>query len=495
MENATIPLYIAEQTQELDQLTIATGVKGYALMQRAGAAAFDYLLSQWPDVKSICIFCGTGNNGGDGYVIAKLAQVQGIYVQLIQLGSLEKQQGDALTARLDMEAENIQCQVYAGQKIFEADVMVDAIFGTGLEREVTGDWLAAIEAINASQAPVLAVDIPSGLHADTGCILGASVYAQVTMTFIGRKQGMYTADGKTCCGQIEFNDLEVAAEIYQQISPSSALLNQLPSSLLVTRNKNSHKGDFGHVLIVGGAPGMSGAIQLAAHAALRSGVGLVSVATHPQHAMYINNQRPEIMSHGIEHSSDLTSLIDRADVIVIGPGLGVDEWSQDLFSIVMTCKKLLVIDADGLNLLARNPQQQTHWVLTPHPGEAGRLLNKSTAEIQQDRFKAVMELQKKYGGVCVLKGAGSLICDGENTEVCNFGNPGMASAGMGDVLSGVLGSVIAQAKKQKTPLMELSSFAVCLHALAGDKASRVEGEKGLLASDLFPFLRRIINER
>jgi NAD(P)H-hydrate epimerase len=258
---------------------------------------------------------------------------------------------------------------------------------------------------------------------------------------------------------------------------------------LQPRARDSQKGDFGHVLIMGGAPGYSGAVLLAAEAALRVGAGLVSIATHPDHAGMLTVFRPEIMCHGIDSGESLAALIAKATVLVLGPGLGQSAWSQMIFNQVFLSEKNMIVDADGLNLLANQSIKKANWILTPHPGEAGRLLKKSTQEIQQDRVSAVSLLQKKYDGWIVLKGAGTLVAgpDGQ-PDICMAGNPGMATGGMGDVLSGVLGGLVAQ----HVPLNIAAKLGVMVHATAGDLAAKT-GERGMIASDLMCYLRDIVN--
>jgi len=497
MKNSLIPLYTAAQSRELDRLAIEQeGIAGYTLMKRAAACTFYHLMLKWPSCKRVAVFCGIGNNGGDGYIIAQLAHAKGLHVEVFQLGDIEKQSGDALLARTDMQAKGLQTKPYTVGSLLNADIIVDAMLGTGLEREVKDGWLSAIQAINLSSAKTVAVDIPSGLHADTGCQLGEAIEADLTVTFIGRKQGLFTADAKGCCGEIIFDSLDVPITLYDQITSDAHLLShRLSSPLLKPRAANSHKGQHGHVLIIGGAQGMNGAVTMAAVAALRSGCGLVSVATHPAHAASINFVQPEIMSHGVETGDDLTKLIKQADVIILGPGLGQSAWANNLFQMAIKTEKPLILDADGLNLLAKKPIVKHNWILTPHPGEAGRLLGCPTAEVQKDRFQAIKKIQQKYAGICVLKGAGTLLFHGKKIQICPLGNPGMASAGMGDVLSGVLGGLVAQAMKNSLAIFDAVSLGVCLHACAGDEAAEAGGEKGLLATDLMPYIRRLINQR
>lgn len=270
------------------------------------------------------------------------------------------------------------------------------------------------------------------------------------------------------------------------------LQKEMLAAILSPRPRASHKGDFGHVLVVGGCPGFGGAVRMAAEAALRVGSGLVSVATHPRHADMLALARPEMMSHAITCAEDLILLLEKATLVVLGPGLGRLAWSRMVWDAVIGIKLPCVVDADGLNWLADFPQARPDWVLTPHPGEAARLLGISTLEVQQDRVAAVKLLQSRFGGWVVLKGAGTLIAGpNELLFLCEAGNPGMASGGMGDVLTGVIGGLMAQhiALDQAVPM------GVLLHALAGDAAAAVSGERGLLAMDLVNYLQPLVNIR
>lgn len=260
-------------------------------------------------------------------------------------------------------------------------------------------------------------------------------------------------------------------------------------NLLAPRARDAHKGLFGHVLIVGGDYGMPGAVHLAAEAALRCGAGRVSVTTRPEHIGVVASGRPEIMIYGISSAQELEPLLAKSTIIVIGPGLGQSSWSEDLFYKALNAPQAKVVDADGLNLLAQNPSVFSNWVLTPHAGEAARLLKTEITTIQMNRTQAVYQLQAKYNGVVILKGADSLVCTENTLSMCQAGNPGMASAGMGDVLSGVIGALLAQ----DLSLQQAAELGVCLHANAGDMAAQVFGERGLLAMDLMPYLHKLVN--
>lgn len=493
MDQLPVELYRAAQVRELDRIAIQDrGIPGYTLMSRAGTGAFALLRQRWPHARRIVVVCGSGNNGGDGYVVARLAHLAGLDTLILTLAAPDDLRGDALTAWQDANAVGVAATPFTTEGLVGADLLVDAILGTGLEREVSGTWRNAIETMNAHPADILALDIPSGLHADTGTTLGAAIQAAVTMTFIGLKQGLFTGQGPACCGDIVFADLAVPADIYSHIHPAcwrydgSDLPEWLPK-----RQRSAHKGQFGHVLVVGGDLGMAGAARMTAEAAARCGAGLVSIATRTAHAAWQAAVRPELMFHGIETPEQLAPLLNRATVIAIGPGLGRDDWGRALWQTVLTTDKPLVVDADGLNLLATEPTFRAHWILTPHPGEAARLLKMTPTDVETDRFVAVEELALRYGGVAVLKGAGSLIASKRDgfVALCATGNPGMASGGMGDVLTGVIAGLMAQG----LPLFAAAKAGVYLHGQAGNLAAQAGGERGLLATDLLPFLRQLVN--
>lgn len=490
----TLPyaLYRAEQVREFDRIAIQEyGIPGAELMLRAGTRTYQLIEQLWPTAARIAIVCGAGNNGGDGYVVARLAKQAGRQVRLFSLADPTKLHGDALTMADAWRASGGEIEPYAGLPA-RCELIVDAILGTGLEREVSGAWAEAIQAINRHPAPVLAIDVPSGLHADTGRQLGCAIQAQATLSFIGLKQGMFTGAGPDCCGLIYFDALEIPARIYSRAILATRRLDwgKLAQCLEV-RRRSAHKGDFGHVLVIGGDQGYSGAARLAAEAAARCGAGLVSIATHPAHAAHLNLGRPELMCRGVSNGKELAPLLARADVIALGPGLGQGGWGRDLFAAALTTELPLVVDADALNLLAEQPIRRSGWVLTPHPGEAARLLRCDTAAIQADRFAAVTKLQARYDGVAILKGAGSLICDGSTRPLglCSGGNPGMATGGSGDLLTGVIAALIAQGHG----LQQAAEIGVTLHAAAGDRTA-LGGERGMLAGDMLSELRPLLNQ-
>lgn len=485
-------LFSAEQTRELDRLVIENyHTPGGQLMTRAGAAALKTLKHFWPRAKQIVVVCGGGNNGGDGYELARQAVEANYQVNLFELGKVEKMSAETRAAREALIAVADVIQPF-DSSLPSADIIVDTVFGTGLDRDVEGRYRKAIEAIHLCHpTPVLSLDIPSGIHADSGKALGIAVSATVTLSFIGLNKGLFTGDAPDYCGQICFDSLDIPAEAYQAVAPEAQRIELSQyRQLLTPRPRTAHKGHYGHLLVVGGDHGMPGAARVAAEAGARVGSGLISIATHKAHSAILNLARPELMCHGIEQTKDLTRLLDKASVLAIGPGLGQSHWSQSLFAHVIKTEKPMVVDADALNMLSLAPQHRDNWILTPHPGEAARLLNCSSSDIQANRFDAVQQLQQRYGGVIVLKGTGTLIYDGKlPIQLCTAGNPGMASGGMGDALTGVIAGLLAQ----QLSLIDSACLGVLLHALAADRAAEKEGERGMLAMDLMPHLRQLVN--
>ena len=486
MQKLPITLYRRDQVRELDQRAIyQANISGIELMSRAGHEVFQCLKNKWPAVKSIAVFCGAGNNAGDGFIVAKLALDAGLSVTVYSLTDSQTIKGDALIAYQNYVDAHGVIIPFQDKGLIDVDVIVDALLGIGLDRPVTGLYALAIQTINKSIARVIAVDNPSGLNADTGHVMGFAVKADCTVTFIGLKQGLFTGNAANYCGEISYASLGVPDSIFGGNSPSASRVIKKP---LPIRDRCSHKGNYGHVLIVGGDFGYSGAVKMAGEAALRVGTGLVSIATRKEHVGLLNLNRPELMCHGVEGAEQLLGLIAKASVIVIGPGLGQSDWSKELFMVTINAQKPLIIDADALNLLALAPFTNAHWILTPHPGEAARLLDCSTLDIQQDRFASASALQDKYKGIVILKGSGTLITSENDCAVSTTGNPGMASGGMGDALTGIIAGFVAQG----LTLKESAQQGVYVHGEAADLAAK-EGERGLLASDLMPYLRQVVN--
>lgn len=487
-------LYTAEGTRELDRRAIESGIAGNKLMERAGAGAFSVLRRNWPEAREIVVFCGGGNNGGDGYVIARLAKEAGLRPRIVALAGQEKLKGDALTMAQLADKAGVPLEDDPQADLQGVEVVVDALLGTGLQDAPRGAYESAIKNINASDATVLAVDIPSGLNADSGAVAGEVVSANATVTFIGVNQGLLTGRGPGVCGRLYFDNLRVPQEVFDAVAPSAVRpCHEDIAGALPTRPRDAHKGQFGHVLLAGGDYGFAGAVTMAGQAAARCGAGLVSLATRPENCAAVLVRQPELMAHGISENDQFAALLKKASVLVVGPGLGQSDWAAALLQQALASDLPLLLDADALNLLAAMPAlpKRQNWVLTPHPGEAARLLGTDTASIQADRFAALEKLIELTGATVLLKGAGTLVgSPGKRPPtLISFGNPGMATGGMGDVLSGIIGALLGQGLDTHNA----ASMGALTHAVAADYSAAEQGERGMLATDLLPWLRLLLN--
>lgn len=474
-----------QQAQHLYQLS------DDELMARAGQAAFSFITRHFAHARHWAIFCGSGNNAGDGYVLARIAHECGMMVTVYYCKASEDLPAVARRAALSAQAVGVQCLLADEPLDGDTDLIVDALLGIGIQGAVYGLVATAIQQINSSELPVISLDVPSGLNADTGMVSHLGVHATKTLTFMARKTGMYTLDSQDYCGEIYCCPLQLE-QYWQTITPYAKLLDESTLSLPLIRKSNSHKGDYGRVLVIGGGEGMPGAVVLAAKAALRTGAGSVTIATSPNHHTALLPVVPEAMIWGIHTAKELEPLLEQATFCIIGPGLGQSDWAHDLFLMAIAAQLPMVIDASALHILAEHPQVDDNWILTPHPGEAGCLLGCSSAIIQEERYQAAAAIQQQYGGVIVLKGAGTIIQTLEkDVFVCTKGNPGMATAGMGDVLSGIIAGLGAQGWS----LSEAAKLGVWAHASAGDQVAETYGARGLLASDLINILPHILNSK
>ena len=486
------PLYTTLEIRKIEEAAIRSHEHtGSSLMLGAARASFEVLYKVWPENRKIQILCGTGKNGGDGYLLAGLALSRGWEVVVWQVGDLSRINGEAAIARDHVLLEGITEHAYQSGCLNPDGVIVDAMIGTGLKTKLKPQYLNAVREINESGLPVLAIDLPTGLNADTGEVLGEAVKADHTITFVEKKRGFFTASGPDFIGNLNVNALGLRENDYLREKPSSYKLD-LDALLLESgaRKFRSHKGTFGSVLVVGGNYNMGGAVALAGEAALRTGAGLVRVLTRKEHISSILGRTPELMVFETKSKRQIESIISQSDVILVGPGLGRDSWAEKLLNAVLKNNSKIILDADALNLLTERKITSFRSkciISTPHPGEAARLLSVSSGEVQKDRFRAAEAIQKFIGGIVILKGNGTLIFDGKNFLICPYGNPGMATAGMGDVLGGVVASLLAQGFEKKFA----SSLAVSLHAAAADKISS-EGLRGIIASDLMLPMRQLL---
>jgi NAD(P)H-hydrate epimerase len=490
MDRLPVEVYSAASVRAMDRRAIErAGIAGYELMQRAGAAALDLLRRHWPGATRISVLCGAGNNAGDGYVLARLARAAQLEVQVAALTEPARLAGEAAQAFADFAAAGGRAGTLADAAPESADLLVDALLGIGIDRPVAGEYRDAIERVNRAARPVLALDIPSGLDADTGLPQGAAVRATRTLAFVALKSGHFLGEAPDHVGTLELARLGIPAGMREAEPPVLERIDgRVVAAALPALRRSAHKGDRGRVLVVGGFV-MAGAARLAGEAALRTGAGLVTVATGADDIAPIVAARPELIARPAASGANLKWLLAAADAVAIGPGLGTGREAHEAFNAAIASDRPLVVDADALNLLAADPRVRADWILTPHPGEAARLLGSDAAAVQQDRLGSARAIVEKFGGICVLKGANTLVLGAERVpRVCDRGNPGMATAGSGDVLTGVIAALLAGG----APPALAAAAGVRLHTEAGDRAA-LAGARGLIAGDLVAALRAVVN--
>ena len=505
-------LATAKIMQELDRLTIEeVGVPGIVLMENAGYGCARILMEFFKEeiAEGVKIVCGSGNNGGDGFVIGRHLWNQGYDVEFYLLASPDAVSGDAkinldIAHNLDMPIVVLDTDEKVEQLydlIDGAGLIVDAIFGTGLTREVEGHFAAAIDAINESDAPVFCVDIPSGINTDNGKIMGTAVYGSATGTFAMPKVGQWLNPGKEYCGSLYVIEISIPPNMIEEadipfnlITESDIMVQFLP------REQESHKGSYGHVMIVGGSMGFTGAASMAGEAANRAGAGLVSVACPAGLNSIFEMKLTEVMTiplqenkQGALHEDACDTILSNAankSCIAIGPGLGkYNSTHKMLRKLLPQIEGTIVLDADGLNLIADDPsvlkQTKAKLVLTPHPGEMSRLCGKPAKEVIENWLTIPQEFAREHNCIVVLKGSRTVVADPTgNIYLNSTGNAAMATGGAGDVLTGIIASYIAQNRS----LIDAVLAAVYVHGKSGDMARLQLGEKGVVATDLIEFL-------
>ena len=499
-------LVTPKQMQALDRRTIQeTKVPGTTLMERAGAGVVTHLLQHYgsPKGKQVLVFCGKGNNGGDGLVVARLLQNKGAHLHVILMAPYQELSKDAKTMFRRLKTKPSQIFTLPSQETLQAlvqkgHILIDALLGTGLSSSLREPYAMAIEMMNASPAYTVAMDIPSGIDSETGAILGTAVHADLTVTFGCHKIGLYIGNAIDQVGHIEIVDIGIPKTFVEDIKPQTQLLTaQYIRSLVPSRRASSHKGTFGHAGIVAGSPGKAGAPALAALGALRTGTGLVTVATPQTVAPIVEAKLLEIMTLALPETPDhllgkeagpaLLKFCQDKSALGFGPGLGISPSTTELLlNLLPQLAAPCVFDADALNNLASHlnvfsGMKQTP-VLTPHPGEMARLMaHTSSKTINDDRIGIAKTFALQHGVILVLKGANTIIANPQGQiAVCPTGNPGMASAGMGDVLTGMITGLLAQGLNP----WDAARTGVYVHGLAGDLAAKTMGEPSLIASDL-----------
>ena len=486
------PVYM---TADVRAIEAAAAPNPPPLMERAGLAAAEVARDVSGGTgKAVLVFAGPGNNGGDAFVVARHLKQWYFNVTVLFAGDEKKLSADAKAALgAWRKAGGAMTQALPASQ--QWGLVVDGIFGIGLERDVSGRYAEWIAAINGLGAPILALDLPSGLHSDTGCVMGCAIRATHTVTFIALKPGLLALDGPDHCGEVHLRDLGLDA---QDLRPAQGHLigREVLDGLIEPRLQNSHKGDYGSVGIIGGDHGMVGAALLAARAALKSGTGRVYVGLLARDAPLLDAEQPELMLRDADAVLKLANLT----CLAVGPGLGQTPDAAFYLGWALESPLPLVLDADGLNLIAmdaglagRLKNRKAATLLTPHPAEAARLLATTTREVQMDRVGAAITLADNFSSLVVLKGAGSICAAPKGTwHINTSGNPGMASAGIGDVLTGMIAALLSQGTEPKTALLA----GVYLHGAAADQAvAGGIGPVGLTAMETIDAARSLLNQR
>ncbi len=496
-------LVTTEQMRGLDRAAIEDyGILGLVLMENAGRAVAEAAARMLDGSGRVVVVCGSGNNGGDGFVAARHLSNRSVEVEVYLLAAVDDLQGDAATnchigQQMDLPIFENPDPATLEAAVNSADLVIDAILGTGISGEVRDPAQSAIAAINQSQARVLAVDIPSGISGDTGVEMGEAVWADRTLTFGLPKIGHYCYPGRDHCGEIELVDISLPAALVE----AADLLTNLTTSqdvaaMLPPRWADMHKGEAGRLLIVAGSPGMTGAAAMAGLAAVRSGAGLVTVGIPESLNDILEVKCTEVMtlplpetaqgSLSLEGLDQILDFAEGCDAVALGPGLSqVPETVELARKLIERISAPLVVDADGLNACAEATEplqnRKAPTIVTPHPGELSRLIDRSIADIQQDRVTAARQAAQDLQCVVVLKGAGTVTASPDGDVWVNpTGNAGMASGGVGDVLTGVIGGLLAGGGDA----MKAAVSAVYCHGLAGDLAEDYCGQRALIASDL-----------
>ncbi len=499
----------AAESRDLDRISQEKyGIPSYSLMTRAGEAVADALVERFPGAAAdVLVVAGKGNNGGDGFVAARRLTQDGFAVRAVLLGRVADLKGDAARAHAEFRACGGKLIEVSAESSLEAALgkrpgaVIDAIFGTGLNAEVKDGPRRAIEVINSFAVPTVAVDIASGVNSDTGAIMDAAVQASLTVTFGFAKFGHVSYPGAGHSGELRIVDIGFAPRAIEELAPRGRFLERADLQHLIrARPLNSHKGMYGHPLVIAGGRGKSGAVLLASRAALRTGAGLVTAAVPESIQPIVASGQAELMTEPIAdrdghfdgaHAPDaLKMIVESNNALIVGPGIGVSDDTRRLIEWLISdaCQpqRPMLIDADGLNALAAIgfealKRARGPVVLTPHPGEASRLLGVATTAINDDRVSAARTLANRTGATVLIKGARSVIASPDgNVYVNSTGNPGMSTPGMGDALSGIVGTLLGQ---HLSPLDALA-LGVFLHGYAADRVASRMGRIGYIAGDL-----------
>lgn len=485
-------LFTAKQAKQLDEHAIQeVGFPGAVLMEKAATVLSSVIEQSIRKDEGILFVCGCGNNGGDAVAAARILKQQGYHTAIVLVGETSRMSEDLFLQLRLAAACDVEAVTAAEVDSAEYPILVDGLFGVGLNRPVEGVYQAMIEQMNRSQKRIFAIDIPSGIHGDTGKVLGTAVKAETTVTFGVNKLGLVLYPGCQYAGNVVIGDIGYPDCSYEAIeNPAYYYDKRDLEHCLPERRPDGHKGTFGHVLVIGGSKNMCGAAVFAAKAAYRMGAGLVKVLSAKENRQTILTMLPEALVDSYEEEEALAKGLAFADVIVLGPGLGTGENAKKIIAYVLeNSDKSIVLDGDGITMCSREQLKKTKapWILTPHPKEFCTISGWTMAELKEEFLQKVKQFAEEQGGIVVGKDARTCVSDGNECYVNISGNSGMATGGSGDVLAGTIGGLVAQGMS----CFEAAKAAVYLHGLAGDRYKEKYGEHGMMARDLIDSLQKI----
>jgi len=498
-------LVTSRQMKECDSYTISHyGVPSLVLMERASLAVVDEIKKENMDLRNILVVCGSGNNGGDGVAVARLLYLAGNKVSIFFAGDMNRCSEE--TKQQLLIARNYKVPIVEELELQKYTLIIDAILGISIRHSVEGKLKKIVEMLNQSDIPIVSIDVPTGICSDTGEIMGIAVNAYMTVTFAFQKVGLCLYPGAKCAGKVKVCDIGIVFDGVHSNNGTYHALEKKDLALLPTRPSYSNKGTFGKILIIAGSVNMSGASYFSAKAAYKTGAGLVKIVAPKENRIILQSALPEAMlmtyaaNQAAQIKEGLSAAFLWADVIVIGPGLGLSEDARQLLWYTFeNVRKPFIIDADGLNIISENlslleMRRKYPLIITPHIGEMSRLTMQSISNIQKNKISAANEFARKYNVICILKDARTIVTDGQQAVYINCsGNNAMATGGSGDILTGILASLLHTA----TPDTRLLScaLAVYIHGLAGEKASKELGYHSVMSSDIIENIHSVLKEQ
>ena len=489
-------IFKTDQIQAIEKKIFSAGIfSPQRLMELAAKSVIENLILTFGKPSALSIFCGRGNNGADGYLCSIISHEMGIPTTVIETQNDRNMAEYARLARDKCKKNGIKLIPFNKDFCIDSGIIIDALVGSGLRDIPRDETRDIIEFINKQNAPIVSIDVPSGVTANSGHVHLIAVKADLTICMIALKPGLTSGEAKNYCGKVIIEDFGIKVDDFADTHFGELLEINGLLKLLPERRQTAHKYNSGICLVVGGDYGFGGAPMIVAEGSMRVGAGLTRIVTRPAHVAACLSRNPECLVNGVESIQEAQQFTKKVNAVVIGPGLGKSSWSEQMLKVFLEVNVPIILDADALNLISDGNLgsllRNKRTILTPHSGEAARLLGCTTKEIDKDRFSTVRELQKIYGGTVLLKGSGSLLCSDQSDKVfvCPYGNPSLATAGSGDLLSGMIGGFISQGLSDD----HRSVLGLLIHSFAANVARYEKLDRGMIATDLLEYIRRIIN--